>query len=168
MARWLGIATGAFAALALSAALSVTSAETLLVSYAEGPTYPGGPAGVQYSFDQSSDPTPISYVTGEYTEVPIWNGTGIFAGADAVYWYSSVLDDGQYAFGPQGYTGPESAPVFAPGTLYEYVPSDGLTGALTLAVPEPSVWAMLLVGIGTVGAAMRQARRKATAEFATV
>jgi hypothetical protein len=38
----------------------------------------------------------------------------------------------------------------------------GLSGVQTsvLAVPEPSVWAMLLLGFGCVGAALRQPRRR--------
>ncbi len=160
MARRVNIVVGVIAGLALSAATALAIAATLTVNYTEGP------GGIHYSFDQSSNPTPISYVNGEYTEIPIWDGTGDFAGASAVYWYSSAFDDGAFAFSPQGYTGPESAPVFAPGTLYQYDPSDGLTGALTLAVPEPSVWAMLVLGIGGLGAAMRLARRRTIAELA--
>jgi hypothetical protein len=39
--------------------------------------------------------------------------------------------------------------------------------AVFTAVPEPSTWAMMLVGIGGVGATMRMARRKANAAAMT-
>jgi hypothetical protein len=46
---------------------------------------------------------------------------------------------------------------------YVYVtPSDTITvniGAMSAAVPEPSTWAMMLLGFGAIGASMRRARR---------
>jgi hypothetical protein len=38
-------------------------------------------------------------------------------------------------------------------------PGGEIRGQLTAAVPEPSTWAMMLLGFGTIGAMMRRSRR---------
>ena len=77
-------------------------------------------------------------------------------------------------FGPQLFTGPTSAPVFTPGTFaltteprnnpsvpdmrdFNYTIT---IAPLAAAVPEPATWAMLVLGFGVVGFALRK-RRKA-------
>lgn len=134
---------------------STASASTLIYSYSEP-----GLFGISFSFEQSSNPTPIAYVDGYYTEVPIWNATGAFAGQTAFVWYASVGGLNPYAYSPQGYSGPESAPVFAPGTFFG--PQDPITGnigiltAATIAMPEPSLWTIMLMGLGALGFMMRR------------
>jgi hypothetical protein len=156
---------GAIAALGLAAAASAAGAATLVVNYSE--QAPGaGPGGISLSFDQSSKPTPISYLLGGYTQVPIWKATGAFAGLTSVYWYNSAFGGGYDDYGPQTYVGPESAPFFpAPAAYDEYDPNDGLTGTWTFAfaVPEASAWATMLLGIAAVGAAIRLRRLKIAA-----
>ena len=158
--RKLGAVVGALAALGLIAAASAAGAMTLIVRYSED-GFPGDP-GIKYSFNQLSNPTPISYADGYYTQVAISNGTGVYAGLTSTVWYSTsysiILGD----YMPQVYTGPESAPVFAPGVFDTYDPADGLTGSLTISLPEPSSWAMMLVGFGGLGAAMRSRRKRAS------
>ena len=49
----------------------------------------------------------------------------------------------------------------------EFVPGNGtFTPSLAGAVPEPANWALMIVGFGAVGAAMRGARRKPAATLA--
>lgn len=43
---------------------------------------------------------------------------------------------------------------------------DGVISATIQAVPEPSTWAMMLLGFGVIGRAMRSRRRNAIASFA--
>lgn len=114
----------------------------------------------------------------------IGDAQGSFPGATYNYvadiaFYNAVYDGGleivdNYApggnvalltlFGDQLYTGPETAPVFSasatPYTLYDANDptrqfSLSITGA---AVPEPSTWAMMIIGFGAVGGAMRARR----------
>lgn len=68
--------------------------------------------------------------------------------------------------GLQLYTGSEGAPTFVNGTYALTQYSTNAPGLLVIsgvagAVPEPSVWALLIVGFGLTGAAMR--RRTETA-----
>ncbi len=51
--------------------------------------------------------------------------------------------------------------------IAEFAPGNGtFTPSLGGAVPEPATWAVMLVGFGAVGAAMRGSRRKAAAGLA--
>lgn len=77
-------------------------------------------------------------------------------------------------FGAQLFTGPTSAPVFTLGTFdlastprnSPRDPIQPLTYRVTIsdspigAVPEPATWAMMLLGFGFVGGAMRVAKRR--------
>uniref|UniRef100_UPI0035C96D58 PEPxxWA-CTERM sorting domain-containing protein n=1 Tax=uncultured Sphingomonas sp. TaxID=158754 RepID=UPI0035C96D58 len=70
--------------------------------------------------------------------------------------------------GQEVFTGPINAPVFRPGT---YTFTGFSSGTLTVtqavaAVPETSTWAMLLIGFGAVGFALR--RRKAERAAVTI
>jgi hypothetical protein len=68
--------------------------------------------------------------------------------------------------GDQLYTGTETAPHFKTGTFtLTNSDPDSLPGSYTLtisaaAVPEPSSWALAIVGIGAVGGMMRARTRK--------
>lgn len=66
---------------------------------------------------------------------------------------------GLFGTGPTLYTGPESAPIFRAGDFL--VSTESLTG--TAAVPEPSTWAMMLIGFAGLGYASRRASRKSAA-----
>ncbi|ODT84754.1 choice-of-anchor A family protein [Phenylobacterium sp. SCN 70-31] len=58
--------------------------------------------------------------------------------------------NGAISFGNSGYTGGLLAPSIAPA-----LPGGGLG---SVAVPEPSVWAMMILGFGAVGAVLRRRR----------
>ena len=66
--------------------------------------------------------------------------------------------------GPQLFTGAISAPTFLTGSFALFAFDDqSAAGTLTIsnlssAVPEPSTWAMMLLGFGAVGAIMRGRR----------
>jgi hypothetical protein len=75
-------------------------------------------------------------------------------------------------FGPQLFSGPTSAPQFLTGTFgLSDIPRSRTTDPLIVnytltvsqavsAVPEPSTWAMMLVGFGFIGSTMRSAKRR--------
>jgi hypothetical protein len=66
--------------------------------------------------------------------------------------------------GPQLFTGPVSAPIFLIGSFSLFdLEGESAAGTLTIsnlrsAVPEPSTWAMMLLGFGAIGASMRRRR----------
>jgi PEP-CTERM motif len=145
--------------LAISAGVAVAA---LLASSAQATTYleatfasPDGSA----SWDQDFAPTPLAYANGVYTAVGVWNYTDTLGGMDPYVFYFSTAESGGWQdaagdFAPTGaqvYGGSEAAPVFSAGS---YAEGDG---TLTLtAAPEPSAWAMMLVGFGLVAAARRR------------
>jgi hypothetical protein len=70
------------------------------------------------------------------------------------------------AGGAQVYSGPESSPVFAPGSfiLGDLNGIGAGRGTLTFtAVPEPSTWAMMLLGFAGLAFAGYRASRRTTA-----
>jgi hypothetical protein len=87
----------------------------------------------------------------------------IFSGAD----FTFALDgNGQNFFGFQGINGQSIANVsfLANGTI-DKVQQIRLD-AVTSAIPEPAVWAMMLIGFGGIGSAMRRRKIKPTVQFA--
>jgi PEP-CTERM motif len=139
---------------------ATAQAETLLFSYSE--------PGLNFSFEQSSNPTPIAYQDDNYTQTPVTDWTGSVGPYTSIVWYSTdqsgMFDtpDSVYDIvGAQVYSGSESNPTFTPGV---YTASDMnrdyLGGTLTItAVPEPASWALMLIGLGALGAALRTSRR---------
>jgi hypothetical protein len=51
-------------------------------------------------------------------------------------------------------------PTFIDAGDYQILLSDGIGNAIPSAVPEPTAWALLLLGVGAIGASARVARRK--------
>jgi hypothetical protein len=148
------------AGVAAVAALLASSAHAdyLLATY----TAPGESA----SWDQAEAPAPLFDATNFFTNIAVWNYTDSVGGADSYVSYFPTSFGGGWSdgagdfslFGAQVYSGSEAAPLFAPGSYAEGA------GTLTLtAVPEPAAWAIMLVGLGLVGAVTRGRRRVAAA-----
>jgi hypothetical protein len=166
------LALAVFSALAISATASADAAP-LLFNFS-------GPSGTAV-FELDSKPTPdyvnsISFlpgsdqfgfndVAGTYGGVPgvastINFGEGIDAALNIV---APGLGFTQFG-GPALFTGTASDPVFTPGTYNLANPFFG-NGTLTISsiagVPEPITWAMMIIGLGFSGAAMRYRSRSA-------
>lgn len=165
------------AALALGAMVSAVPAEAapLLFNFS-------GPSGTAI-FTLDSNPTPdyvnsISFLPGS-DQFGFNNVAGIYDGTAGV---ASTINFGegidaalnivapglgftQFA-GPALFTGTANAPMFTPGTYTLPNPFFG-NGTLTISsvagVPEPGVWAMIMLGLGVVGAAMRLRKRDVAA-----
>lgn len=141
------------------AAISATSAnaENLLVSYAPVTDIRGS-----FSFNVDSNPIPLNSFTTTFATA-ISNGMGEFAGITTTNFYvlASAGLFGDY-YGGQAFTGTTSAPMIQTGTYAAtYLGDATQAGAVTLsnaaaAVPEPASWAMMILGIGAVGCAMRR------------
>jgi hypothetical protein len=150
MTRWILAAAAALAACSLAAGAQATE---LLFSYQDD-------FGIQFSFEQLSDPTPISYASGEYTEVPVTDLAGNIGAYTYIIWYnesqSGMFDTSNGSLlvsGPQIYTGSENAPVFAPGVFDGTDQThDNAAAVLTISVvPEPAGWTLLLAGVAALG-----------------
>ena len=111
-------------------------------------------------------------VNGAAATIPtISFGTGIFATLSI---NASGLEFTQFAGGGPLFTGTGSAPVFSAGTFQltnPFFPSSNSTLVISeqvAAVPEPSTWALMLLGFGFVGGALRAAKRqqKVTVSYA--
>lgn len=96
-------------------------------------------------------------------DLTFWNGSALGGLTIEDFWGGSVLLD---ATGPQLYSGPEASPTLLTGSfdLEGINDSEGSFFTLTVtelsgAIPEPSTWAVLVLGFGAIGGAMRSARR---------
>jgi hypothetical protein len=169
--------------------VATAHAQTLKFTWVEP-----GLGGGTISFLQDSNPTPIAY-DSSYTQVAISDFAGSLgpypAGGptngpytgpySSIYWYPSGNAGGFELYndstgfldvsvlGDQDFTGPDQAPVFAPGVFSGHDYYSNIDGTLTVTavnvggVPEPAAWAMLLIGLGAIGAVMRTTRRRETA-----
>jgi hypothetical protein len=161
-----GLIAAAVLGAAAFAGTTVNAAE-LLFTYTDS-------SGVDVSFEQSSNPTPILYALGVGADVAVTEISSNVGSFSDVAWYSTgyggmfTLDylSPQYSVeGPQVYTGPASDPVFTAGKTYTAFDScDGLKGTLTItnvsAAPEPSTWALVIESIGAIGLVLRHVRRR--------
>jgi PEP-CTERM motif len=154
-------------ALVITLVVSAESAqaETLLVTWTESSL------GVSASWEQSSTPTPNSYSIGYFTDVPIWDftstGTTTVGPYSDIIWYNSGLlggfntpDNAYGVVGMQVYSSQESAPMFGTGVYGEFDAYNGAAATVMIAdIPEPSTWAMMMLGFaGLAFAGYRRAR----------
>jgi hypothetical protein len=174
MSKWLLAAAVSLASLSLTAG---ANASVLHFQYTET-----GQGAIDFSFDQSSTPVPNGFLLGSSTDVPVTNWTSNIGPASSILWFNLVNAFGGFdtdtsnnggagssVFGPQVYTGLESAPVFAPGTFVGFSDQDnGLSGVLTVTTvtPLPPAWTMLIAGFVGLGFLAYRGAKKNTAVFA--
>jgi hypothetical protein len=142
----------------LGLAAAPNAAATLLqFSYVET-----GSGAIHFTFDQDSNPTPLAFVSGNYTYVPVTNWTSNIGTASSIAWYNisaegmfSTLTPTSYVVeGPQVYTGTEANPVFTTGVFDGVDKTNGLDGVLTIttaAVPAPLIGHGLLAVLAVGG-----------------
>lgn len=162
--------TAAFAASVLFAAAVSASAETLEAAWTFVPD--GGPITTIATWQQDSAPTPLGYVTGEATIVPISDFVAYepVGSLTAIVYYNSTFIPvtlstaplgGVYLSGPQAYVGSEAAPQFAPGSFSGLLEGESPSTLTFTVVPEASTWAMMLAGFAGLGALSFRVRRGA-------
>jgi PEP-CTERM motif len=159
------------AAAAFVAALSVTPAfaEILNFSWEYAP-------GEVATWSQSSNPIPIAVDPGQLSRVTVNGGMTTGFMSFSVVDFDSEAGNGGLIIGNidvestgvQIYTGSEAAPIFSPGQYLVETVGTGdeafvVVTAATPAVPEPSTWAMMLIGFAGLGYAGHRASRKSAA-----
>jgi hypothetical protein len=116
-------------------------------------------AGHVITFDLPLNPTPDSFILDEFFTIDTVNGTvdGTPTAFDgATFWNPDQgagdlhLDSFSPYFGDILYTGSESSPTFKTGTFD--ITDDEFGYVLTIgSVPEPSTWALMLLGFAGLG-----------------
>ena len=141
----------------LLSAVSVARADTLIF------TLSGVTNG---SFKLDSNPTPDNFSDNNFTgfnNLTFTDGATTVNNYDIIFFSTSNL--GSFSdisapnlfdagfFGAQVYSGPESAPVFAPGTFFASQTQDGpLVEKLVISVaPEPAGLVFMLTGFASTG-----------------
>ena len=152
-------------------------AETLTVTWTE-PSL-----GIDVSWEQDSSPTPIDFLSGFFTDVAISDfsstGTTVVGPYTKIIWQNAAFGGlfrtpetpvaTYIVLGDQAYSGDESAPVFLTGTYPGTNLGTGADATVVISsggppstVPEPSTWAMMLVGFaGLAFAGYRASRNRA-------
>lgn len=173
----------AFKCLAIAAALVWAGSAQAAVTFDIGPGW-----GAEVSFghggpiftwtDQSLDGYPGDYtIAGYYTVyVPKSNDPRCVSDPSCYIYWPISLDGRSYTAGltPTGRRSLAGSYDSGPGVIW-FSATDGPAVTITLtnfvgsvsriSLPEPSTWAMMLVGFGTVGAAMRRRARPAQTLF---
>ncbi len=152
------LAVSAVVAAAAMFASAYAGAATLKVEYIG--------EGLDLMWEQTAEPTPISF-SSEITYVAVDDFTG--AGPYPAINYYTAIGFGGFetpdfkidAFGPQLFSGTTEDPVFSPGSFSLITPGGDPAGVITFsAVPEPSTWAMMLLGLGGLGLVGHRSRRR--------
>jgi PEP-CTERM motif len=143
------------AAAALAAALSVTPAFAEILNF----SWEYAPGDVA-TWTQPSNPIPIGLESGVFTEVMVNDGTSNKGPFTEILYANADFDGGLElesigleASHTQIYTGSEAAPIFSPGRYpVETIGTGDIAFVVvTAAVPEPSTWAMMLIGFAGLG-----------------
>lgn len=132
-----------------------------------------GPVTASFTLDSNPTPSRINDQSAfGFGQIFFDNVPGIFNGvaqtASSISFGTGIASQFQISGSASGFaqfggqtvfTGPLTAPVFSPGTFTFTGFSNGtltVSPLVAAAVPEPATWAMLLVGFGGVGFAMRR------------
>jgi hypothetical protein len=154
-----GIAT----ALCAAALLASTPASATIINFTVT-----GDDTASWSIDDTVAPSFVDADTFVYSADMTVNGTP--TGIVGITFYDDAFSGGIYGGGfgflsPQLFSRPTSSPTFLLGTFNAIgFPDDSRSYTVTISaeggVPEPSTWAMMLVGFGGIGYSMRARRRK--------
>jgi hypothetical protein len=163
------VVSGAVLAAALAWSAASAEAATVTVTWTE--------PGVDVTWEQSWNPTPISSVSGYETKVAVsdWTSTGATSVGpySSIIWYSASSGGGLSApdltyalYGRASYVGSEASPKFVPGTYSEYDTYTGQAATVSISgVPETSTWVMMLAGFAGLSVAgyLQSRKREALA-----
>jgi hypothetical protein len=121
--------------------------------------------GFDVSWEQSSTPTPISFVpSGMEVAVTDFTGAGPYAAIDYFTSPGGGFETPDFlinVLGPQLFSGTTINPVFSVGSFSLHNDNESDAGVITFsAVPEPSTWAMMLLGFAGLGLAGYRALRR--------
>jgi hypothetical protein len=171
-----GMAAVAFASASLMAIAAPASAANYIVTYT--PVFIGGPTGI---FDVTTSDTQIPGSPPEY-DITAFNGsfgteTGLhLTSADAVFFDQmpgfetsgvSLGNSAGASYEIQDLTGPELSIIFDTSVPGQTTPYDEFVSSVQVsAVPEPTVWAMMLGGMALMGFALRLGRRRTAGALA--
>ena len=152
-------ATSMFLATAVPA-----SAATLLFSFTPSTT-----GAQRFSFNVDSNPTVFGTTASQFsTNVQNLIVGGVAqTGIRSFTFYATGLDGGLESnvtggyLGPQLFTGATTAPTLRVGSFGLFDGPNGASGTLSIstvvaAIPEPGTWAMMVLGFGLAGAAIRR------------
>jgi hypothetical protein len=149
--------------------------------------YAKNDGGTEVGLGLVNDKADHEILFGNYIQVDVSALLGLASGVK--FSFNSTTDGEQWSiFGSNAahtYSGPALAfggtnttsidlPVSASNAYYDIVSTTNLGGknillksmTINSAVPEPATWAMMLIGFGGTGAAMRRTRKRVVAQIA--
>lgn len=140
---------------------AVTPGQTIVISDVTGAVnnVPGGGGpGPLGGSDVGSEPfttTGFTELVSGYSSLPINSLIGVFTGTGPDVGTAFVVGNGGSFLAPAGATDFYLATVDG----YQWNNNSGAFSAL-VAVPEPATWAMMLLGVGMIGAGLRLSKRQ--------
>jgi hypothetical protein len=166
-----------FAVAAMCGALWCTSAEAAQLQFTVS-----GDEDLQFTIDEGRAPDSFTSDSFTFNNVMMSNPLmGVPIGPENLTFYVASAGGGfTYGAGAQLFTGTTSAPTLSPGAFglhdrywvadncaTHFSGANCFTYTLSISeipdpppVPEPSTWAMMLLGFGAIGAAVRYSRRR--------
>jgi hypothetical protein len=149
-------------AVAFGAGMTVSAGSASAVILEVTLTEPGYTA----TWEQDSNPVPISYISDDETKIPVFNASENSGLTDSAFYFNQLFGGGFGGLGgPQLYSGPESSPVFSVGSFTgfnqgENAPVDVVITFSLAPIPEASTWVMMIAGFVGLGALSFRARRR--------